>query len=457
MIRRCAIAALCFSCALVPSSVSAQSSSGRSRSGSNPPKQTATEKRTAQKQAAKPLSQAQELQKAISDAGNDRAALVKNLQAFLEKYPDAPERPQIYRALVEACMQFHDDACATNYAERIVSLTPDDVSMALLAIQLLERTGDAAGLKRAVTYATRVYEAVHSPPIADKSPRVSMEEWEGQKKRDESAVLALRGRLEGRLQDKAAAQKDYEESYALLPNSSAALKLGEMDELAKNYNAAATQYARAFALSDTATKSGNRREIRDKLGNAWRLAHGNDAGLGEFLLKTIDDVTASAAAPRVRRNDGAKDAFTYVLRTAPEGNAYPIASQKGKVVVINFWATWCGPCHALEPIYEKLAARYAGNAGVVFLSANCDEDESLVGPYLAERKPRSNEVFADGLDELFGVESFPTVLILDHAGKVVFRANGFDPETIEQELGDAIKQAAAMTASAEKPAAPVAH
>jgi thioredoxin-related protein len=80
-----------------------------------------------------------------------------------------------------------------------------------------------------------------------------------------------------------------------------------------------------------------------------------------------------------------------------------------------------------------------------------------VGPYLAERKPRSNEVFADGLDELFGVESFPTVLILDHAGKVVFRANGFDPETIEQELGDAIKQAAAMTASAEKPAAPVAH
>jgi thiol-disulfide isomerase/thioredoxin len=127
------------------------------------------------------------------------------------------------------------------------------------------------------------------------------------------------------------------------------------------------------------------------------------------------------------------------------------------VLVINFWATWCGPCHALEPIYEKLAARYAGNALVVFLSADCDEDESLVGPYLAERKPRSNEVFADGLEELFGVESFPTVLILDRAGKVVFRANGFDPDTIEQELGDAVRQAVASAASAEKPEAPVAH
>ena len=152
-----------------------------------------------------------------------------------------------------------------------------------------------------------------------------------------------------------------------------------------------------------------------------------------------------------------KDAFSFVLRTAPEGVAYPVGPQKGKVVVINFWATWCGPCHALEPIYEKLAGRYAGNPEVVFLSANCDEDESLVGPYLAERKPHSNEVFADGLEELFGVESFPTVLILDHTGKVVFRANGFDPDTIEQELGDAIKQAAGMTASVEKPAASAAQ
>src|ERR1051326_5421873 len=130
--------------------------------------------------------------------------------------------------------------------------------------------------------------------------------------------------------------------------------------------------------------------------------------------------------------------------------------REGKVLVINFWATWCGPCHALEPIYEKLAARFAGDAGVVFLSANCDEDESLVGPYLAERKPRSNEVFADGLEELFAVDSFPTVLIVDRGGQVVFRANGFDPETIEEELGEGIRQAA-TTAHLEKLAPPMAH
>jgi thiol-disulfide isomerase/thioredoxin len=270
--------------------------------------------------------------------------------------------------------------------------------------------------------------------------------------------LALRGRLSERLQDTASAQNDFAQSYALLPNSAAALKLGEFAELAKDYNAAATEYARAFALSDTATKSTSRRDIRQKLGNVWRLAHASDAGLGDFLLKTVDDVTASADAPHPQRNAGAKDPFSFVLRQAPEGTPFPIAAQRGKILVVNFWATWCGPCHALEPIYEKLASRYAANSRVVFLSADCDEDESLVAPYLAERKTKSNEVFADGLEQLFAVDSFPTVLILDRSGKVVFRANGFDPETIEQELNGAIELAAAGTAAGiDKPSAPTAH
>ena len=431
MLRRRAIPlALFATCAIVDPGAASQDA-----------RQSQSDKKPLLKQnSPRPLSPAEELQKAISDAGSDRTALVTNLKSYLEKFPDTPERPQIYRALVEACMQFKDDSCATDYAERIVALRPDDTSMTLLAVQLLEHSGDQAALRRAVTYVSRVNESVRSTPISEKSPRVSPEEWEAQKKRDESAILALRGRLEERLNDASAARKDYQESYSLQPNAGAALKLGELEELAKNYNAAATHYARAFALSDIASKSGSRRDIRQKLGNAWRLAHGSEAGLGDFLLKSIDDVTASAVATHARRNEGARDPFTFVLRKAPDGAAYPVAVQKGKVLIINFWATWCGPCHALEPIYDKLAARYSANSEMVFLSANCDEDESLVGPYLAERHPRTAEVFADGLDELFSVDSFPTILILDTSGKVVFRANGFDPGTIEKVLAAAIER-----------------
>src|SRR5258708_22839481 len=134
-----------------------------------------------------------------------------------------------------------------------------------------------------------------------------------------------------------------------MANSGAALKVGELDELTKNYEGAALQYARAFALSDTATKSESRREIRQKLGNAWRMAHGSEAGLGDFLLKTVDDVTAAAAGPRPRRNNGVKDAFGFVVRRVPDGAAYPVLVEKGKVLGINFWATGVGPGHGLGP------------------------------------------------------------------------------------------------------------
>src|ERR1700722_20799639 len=86
----------------------------------------------------------EELQQAIDSAGNDRAALVRNLEAFLQKYPEAPQRSRIYRALVESNIQLRDNARAMNYAERIIALNPDDIAMTLLAIQFLEQNGEEA-------------------------------------------------------------------------------------------------------------------------------------------------------------------------------------------------------------------------------------------------------------------------------------------------------------------------
>src|SRR5262252_5575991 len=161
-----------------------------------PPQSAAPQKKLSNSQSAtSKLSPSDELQQSIEAAGNDRAALVRNLELFLQKYPQAPERPQIFRALVEACLQLRDNARATSYAERLVSLTPEDMSITLLAIQLLEKNGDADALKRAVNYASRVIEYVRNSSTDEKSPRVSPEEWSAEKKRDESSLLLLRGQL----------------------------------------------------------------------------------------------------------------------------------------------------------------------------------------------------------------------------------------------------------------------
>jgi thioredoxin-related protein len=83
---------------------------------------------------------------------------------------------------------------------------------------------------------------------------------------------------------------------------------------------------------------------------------------------------------------------------------------------------------------------FQGVQGVTFLAANCDEDETLVPTYLAEAKPHTAVVFADGLDRLFAVNSFPTVIVIDREGKIAYRTDGFSPDTFEQELTSALRR-----------------
>ncbi len=390
---------------------------------------------------AKQPSPEEQLQQAINNSGNDRVALVRNLETFLKENPDSRQRPQVYRALVEACLKLRDNARAAAYAERIVALSPDDISMTILTIQLLERSGDEAALRRATNYATRVLEFVERGSTGEKSPKISPEEWAIEKKRDRMSVLTLRGRLELKLKDTVAAQKDFAMSYSILPSSAAAEQLGEIAELKKDLKSAIEQYARAFALANATNETAGRREIRQKLGNVWRLTHGSDAGLGEYLLLTYDEVSQASISGKPKKNADAGEPSDFMLRRAPEGTAFPLKDTRGKILVLNFWATWCGPCHALEPLFAHVAADFQSNADVLFLAANCDEDETLVKSYLEEDKPRTPVVFADGLDRFFTVNSFPTVMVIDRAGKIAYRSDGFEPDTFEANLTEAVRRA----------------
>jgi thiol-disulfide isomerase/thioredoxin len=388
----------------------------------------------------KALSPSEELQQTINVAGNDRVALVRNLEAYLVKYPAPSQRPQIYRALVEASLQLREVTRAADYAERIVALTPEDISITLVAIQLIQRAGDEAALRRAVNYAGRVLAFVTKTAMVDKPSKMSPAEWALANARDRSSILMLRGGLYLKLKDNAAAQKDFAASYAELPSAATAEKLGELAELNKDLPGAIKEYARSFALADGANTV-SRREIRLKIGNVWRLAHGSEDGLGEYLLRNYDEVAQASSAPVVKKNAAAREVFEFTLRKAPDGAPFPLANTKGEVVVVSFWATWCGPCRALEPQFERVASRFKGNDQISFLEANCDDDESQVAPYLEETKPVVPVVFADGLDHLLAVNDLPTVVIIDRRGKVAYRAEGFREEGFERDLMAAARRA----------------
>ncbi len=390
----------------------------------------------------------EELQRAIDDAGNDRAALVRNFEAYLKKYPDTRRKTEIYRALVEASLQLRDAPRAAAYAERIVALAPEDMSMTLVTIELLERAGDAEGLKRATSYASRLLDYLQRDAPDEKSPRVSPQEWEDERRRLRVTVLLLRGRLHLKQGARTEAVHDFGESYALRPNAAAAEKLGEIAEMEKDLDGAVTHYARAFALADPGDGEDHRQALRRKLGNAWRQGHASEDGLGAYLLRIYDETVQAARSAPPKRNPGAREPYDFTLRSLPDGPPLALARARGKIVVLSFWTTWCGPCRALEPHFARVAAEFRGDDGVLFLSANCDEDETLVRPYLAGEKMRTPAVFADGLDLLLEVNSFPTVIVLDRSGRIAYRAEGYGEDEFESALAAAIRNALAAPPAA---------
>lgn len=99
---------------------------------------------------------------------------------------------------------------------------------------------------------------------------------------------------------------------------------------------------------------------------------------------------------------------------------------KGKVVYIDFWASWCGPCRQSFPWMKDMDTRY-GKEGLVILAINVDQEKAKADAFLAEFNPAFRVLF-DGKGELaaqFKVQTMPSSYLLDRQGKPRFRHLGF--------------------------------
>lgn len=295
-----------------------------------------------------------ELDHAIATAGNDRAALVRNLENYLKRFPDAPRKTAVYRALLEAELQLREQLKAIDYAERIIAIEPDDSSTMLLAATLLEDQGGDDRLTRAAGYVTRVLDRVEKTTIEDKPARDSEADWVTQQKHVEMTLYLLRGRLLMEKHDNANALLDFQTSYRLSPNPSAALQLGELAELKGDRQAAIDRYLVAFVLPNEEGASVDRADVRRKLGNLWQLVHGTENGLGEQILATYDGLTSEAKPPAgAETNKNVKDPFQFVLRRTDGTASQKLAESRGKVVVLDFGPPGAPPAAKWLPCWRK--------------------------------------------------------------------------------------------------------
>lgn len=123
-----------------------------------------------------------------------------------------------------------------------------------------------------------------------------------------------------------------------------------------------------------------------------------------------------------------------------DGGDFDLAAHKDKnVVVLDFWATWCGPCVQAMPVIDKVAEELAGE-GVVLYAVNLQEDAEAVKSFLAEKMLQVN-VALDSKGELaqkFGVQAIPQTVLIGRDGTVQVVHVGFSGN-LEEELRSELK------------------
>lgn len=109
-----------------------------------------------------------------------------------------------------------------------------------------------------------------------------------------------------------------------------------------------------------------------------------------------------------------------------KGNVQNTSSLKGKVVFVNFWASWCPPCRAEFPSIETLYSKFKNDNNIFFLMINEDDDWAAGRDYL-QNKGYITPMFKTRSVVPANIYNgtLPTTLVLDKKGKVVFRHEGF--------------------------------
>lgn len=145
-----------------------------------------------------------------------------------------------------------------------------------------------------------------------------------------------------------------------------------------------------------------------------------------FLISTLvlSTLVLSTSAQAIDRDSLAPD---FTLRSN-QGENLRLEDLRGQVVMINFWATWCGPCRQEMPLLDELHAKYSP-AGFTLLGINIEEDSSKADKML-EDAPVDFPILYDtenSVSKLYDVDAMPSSLFIDREGKFRYLHKGYKP------------------------------
>lgn len=129
---------------------------------------------------------------------------------------------------------------------------------------------------------------------------------------------------------------------------------------------------------------------------------------------------AEAAGNTMKREAQRKQAPDFALKDA-NGATVKLSDYKGKAVLLDFWATWCGPCKIEIPWFTEFEQTYK-DRGFAVVGVSMDDGWDAVKPYLQEHRVNYRVLLGnDEVGQAFGgVDSLPTTFLIDRSGRIAF-------------------------------------
>lgn len=387
----------------------------------------------------------QHLQHVLSEGSTSAVDLIHALETHLAKYPESPKKNELDRAILKAAIQTNDLKRMATYGERVVKVDSSDATILEPVCRALVLSGEEAKVKAGVEWARHLESLVRGM-----SETVASETSDRGRKKDElDRVLsraylyqAVGARVLG--EDKTGVELA-RKSFQAFPSADPALELGRQLARSGKMEDAVRSYADAFTIPDAHVTDADRAELRRRLGELYQKWKGSEAGLGDIVLQAYDRNSGLLAERRLALkqfdpNLGVTNPLEFTLNGLG-GEKLALSSLLGKVIVMDFWATWCGPCRVQHPLYDRVKERFASEKDVVFLAIATDEERQLVKPFVEERGWKNTVYYEDGLARALRVSSIPTTVVFGRKGTAVTRMNGFNPDNFVDVLTDRINEA----------------